>query len=84
MVINIEVYKDDFLIQKELRVRAAQMINRGVKAKIAYTRAAKRVSKIQYMQTINTDPKYDKDINPVKIAQDIVGKKRFKVTTSKA
>jgi hypothetical protein len=85
MVINIAIYKDDHLLQREINQVAKTLVGEGRNPKTAQSIATKRVSEIQNTQIITTDSKYDKDINPVKIAQDIIGneKKRFKVTTTK-
>lgn len=81
MVINITVFKDDLLLQRDIEVSARALMNKGTDPKRSYKLATRHTSVVRYSQIINTDPQYDKDINAIKIAKDIVGNHRFKVTT---
>lgn len=83
MQLKIEVYKDDYLYERDINLMVRQLVNKGKAFKAALNTAYKKVSNIQYSQVINIDEKFEKDINAVEIAKDIVGKKRFKVALSK-
>lgn len=83
MVIIIEIFRDDHLVEREIGEITRTLVKQGRHPKKAYSIASKKAKRVQCTQTINIDPKYDKDINPVKIAKDICGRKRFKVTTTK-
>lgn len=82
MKISIEVFKDPFAVEREIGIVTKQLINEGGGAAASRVLAIKKVSKIQYTQVITTIES-TKEIDPWKVAHDIVGGVNFKMTTSK-